>query len=153
MNTTPNPSEMAHQPQDIAKPTEFKYNKVMLIDDNEVDNFITQKTIELMNFSKNVLIHTCPKSAIEFLTNMRGTQNSATRSYPDVIFIDLNMPEMDGFQFLSYFKALVSNKVTKTKLVVLTSSIFIEDEHKIRAISNEITFIRKPITQELLMKI
>ena len=72
----------------------------MLVDDNEVDNFINQKMIEGSNFADHVYIHTSSKSALEFLSNLQRSSDVPQSMIPGVIFLDINMPIMDGFQFL-----------------------------------------------------
>ena len=53
------------------KEPNFKYNYTMLLDDNELDNFINQKTIEASHFSNKVFVNTSSKSALEFLNNLK----------------------------------------------------------------------------------
>jgi len=77
----------------------YRYQRVMLIDDNEMDNFINQKILESIYFAKNIYTNTNGLSALEFLKNINITQDSICDIIPEVIFIDINMPLMDGFQF------------------------------------------------------
>jgi CheY-like chemotaxis protein len=76
-----------------------KYNAIMLIDDNEIDNLINQKIIESSNICKNIFTHTGGKSAIEFLKNMEKIAASVPGCLPEVIFLDIDMPLMDGSNF------------------------------------------------------
>ena len=73
--------------------------------------------------------------------------------FPEVIFIDLNMPMIDGFQFIEKLNSIVSTKINKMKLVILTSSINPDDKERIRNISKNIQFFYKPLTQEILNQI
>lgn len=131
----------------------FKYNYVMLLDDIELDNFINHKTIEAYHFSKNIYVNTSSKSALEFLNNLEGSALKDFNIFPEVIFIDLNMPMIDGFQFIEKLNNLLATKLSKMKLVILTSSINPDDKEKIRKISKEILFFYKPLTQEILNQI
>ena len=131
----------------------FKYNYVMLLDDNELDNFINHKTIEAYHFSKNIYVNTSSKSALEFLNNLESSALADLNIFPEVIFIDLNMPMIDGFQFIEKLNSIVSTKINKMKLVILTSSINPEDKERIRNISKNIQFFYKPLTQEILNQI
>lgn len=69
---------------------------------------------------------------------------------PEVIFIDINMPMVDGFQFIDAFKKTIEKQVNKPKLVVLTSSVFEKDKEKTFSISEDIVFLNKPLTKEML---
>ena len=103
-----------------------KYRTVMLIDDNEIDNLINQKMIEAASITENIYTHAGAKSAIEFLRNMEKL-DVADKVLPDVIFLDIDMPLMDGFQFLDEFEKLSSLAKKKCSIVMLTSSINPQD--------------------------
>ncbi len=83
-----------------------KYPAVMLIDDNEIDNLINQKMIEAANIADNIYIHTGARSAIEFLKNVEKLEKAGHELLPGIIFLDIDMPLMDGFQFLDEFDKL-----------------------------------------------
>ena len=83
-----------------------RYFAVMLIDDNEIDNLINQKMIESSGITKHIYIHTGARSALEFLKNIQEIDEFASKILPDVIFLDIDMPLMDGFQFLDEFEKL-----------------------------------------------
>lgn len=128
----------------------FKYLNVMLIDDNELDNFINEKTIEAHHFAKKVYSSTSAISALEFLTNLATMGDKYKELYPEVIFIDVNMPMVDGFQFIENFNKKNRNKSYIPKMVILTSSVSSEDRMKTKAISKDIIFLNKPLTKEML---
>lgn len=122
----------------------------MLVDDSELDNFINQKIMESSLFAEKVYINTSSKSALEFLTNLAATGEIAAKLYPQIIFIDLNMPIIDGFQFIELLKANSNIGVEKYKLVILTSSIHPNDKKRAMEIYDKITFLNKPLTEEML---
>jgi CheY-like chemotaxis protein len=132
------------------KEPKYKYKQVMLLDDNELDNFINEKIIEASHFSERVYLTSSGKSALEFLTNLNVTGKESESIYPEAIFIDINMPMMDGFQFIDNLKTIQGEKIKDCKLIILTSSIYPEDRTKAMTISKNITFLNKPLTEEML---
>jgi CheY-like chemotaxis protein len=128
----------------------YKYNNALLIDDNEVDNFINERIVESNHFAKNIYFNTNGRSAIEFINNLIVSGGAKNGTYPDVMFVDLNMPLMDGFKFLEIFKRIDDEKLKKCKIVILTSSISEADKAKAATIEGDVTFVNKPLTPEVL---
>jgi len=130
---------------------EKKFNTVMLVDDNEIDNLINQKMIEAANIAEHIFTHTGAKSAMEFLKNMERL-DVTERVLPDVIFLDIDMPLMDGFQFLDEFEKLSDETRNKCKIVMLTSSINPQDMSKSKKYSYVKQYLNKPLSQDTLDK-
>jgi CheY-like chemotaxis protein len=129
-----------------------KYRTVMLIDDNEIDNLINQKMIEAASVTENIYTHTGAKSAIEFLKNMEKL-DVADQVLPDVIFLDIDMPLMDGFQFLDEFEKLTMVAKKKCKIVMLTSSINPQDFNRSKKYENVKLYLNKPLSHESIVKL
>lgn len=118
----------------------------MLVDDNEIDNIINEKIIEANRFADTILIFQTGQESLEYLAS---NQNNAEK-LPDIIFLDINMPFMDGFQFLEKFEALSSLVQEKCKIIMLSSSISPKDID--RAASNRFVkkYLNKPLNSRYL---
>lgn len=116
-------------------------NKTVLIDDSDIDLFIQRRFLEVYNFSNQLFLYKSADEALDWLKNINGD------TPPDVIFLDLNMPETDGFSFLKNFLELPENVTTKSKIVVLTSSNNMKDREHAFTFNNVIQFITKPLKQ------
>lgn len=125
----------------------YRHRSVLLIDDNELDNFINHKTMEAHHFAETIFTATNGQSAIDFIKNMRQLGDER---FPEVIFIDLNMPLMDGFQFIEYCRNEPVFREKDVKLVVLTSSVNEQDRSRILSYKEDIRFLNKPLTEKML---
>lgn len=132
------------------KDPKYKYKYAMLIDDSELDNFINQKIIESTYFASTIYVSSGSVSALEFLNNLTVSGFETLNVFPEIIFIDINMPMMNGFQFIENFKKRLPEKFSTIKLVILTSSEDPKDRLKTEEIGKGITFLNKPLTQEML---
>ena len=129
-----------------------KYRTIMLIDDNEIDNLINQKMIEAASITENIYTHTGAKSAIEFLKNMEK-MDVADKVLPDIIFLDIDMPLMDGFQFLDEFEKLSAVSKKKCKIVMLTSSINPQDFSRAKKYPNVKLYLNKPLSHDSILNL
>ncbi len=121
--------------------------KVMLIDDNEIDIFINQKVLEFNDFASEMTSVMAAQLAIDKLKSL------TSENLPDVIFLDLNMPVIDGFKFLFEFSQLDELVKSKIKIVVLTSSDNYKDREKVAANPDVLTYVSKPLTDNKLAEI
>lgn len=127
----------------------YKYEQVILIDDNYIDNVINQKIIESSHFAKQVITFESAGTAIAYLRRLEFKNQTPTL----VIFLDLRMPEMDGYGFLHQLKTWPHLQSVLLKIYVLSSSLDPMDRRKIK--KNQLTqaFISKPLTAEILKQL
>jgi len=128
----------------INSEVEVKYEFIMLIDDDPLQNMLHEKILSTSGLTKKITSFSTPQKALEFL------ECASYSDLPDVIFLDIMMPFMDGFAFLDKFEAL-GDKVTGHCKVILLSSA--EDfQYLNRANKNKYVrkFLNKPLTKEVL---
>lgn len=122
---------------------------VMLVDDNETDNFISRRIIEITQFAKEVEVKSSGKSALEYLEENKDNYDKL----PDLIFLDINMPIVDGFVFLYEFEKFTQQIRDKCKVIILSSSDNKRDIDKIVNNDHVIKFVTKPLTEIALGEI
>ena len=120
---------------------------VMLVDDNDTDNFIHKRVIELTGFAKSIVVKNSGKSALEYLESNKNNISNL----PDVIFLDINMPVMDGFEFIETFREL-NMDTHKTRIIIYTASFTQKDVDMLKSIGFN-DFIVKPLTEEKLVNV
>lgn len=125
----------------------------MLIDDSKIDLFINQKNIEKVAINSSIKTFASAKAAIEYLSNSNNQTSSQLMCNPDIILLDINMPEMNGFQFLNAFSELNNKKISSTKIYMLSSSTHLKDINEAGQYSACHGFIPKPLTIKSLEKI
>ena len=122
---------------------------VMLVDDNDTDNFISKRIIEITGFAKRIEVKNSGKSALEYLRENQSNQDNI----PNVIFLDINMPVVDGFAFLYEFDMFSELVKSKAKIIILSSSDNKRDIDKIVNNNHVINFITKPLTEVSLEEV
>jgi CheY-like chemotaxis protein len=123
---------------------------IWVIDDRDLDSFICKKTIS--NILKDTVIETLNdgQTAIDRLTKLSELQ---LQLMPDYIFLDINMPDMDGWQILEEFDRLKIFRDRTVHIFVLSSSIHVNDIIKSQTYPLVEDFITKPITSERIRTI
>jgi CheY-like chemotaxis protein len=122
---------------------------VMLVDDNETDNFISKRIIEITKFAIRVEVKNSGKSALDYLKE----HQTSPEDLPNIIFLDINMPIVDGFVFLYEFEKFSEVVRNKCKVIILSSSDNKRDIDKIVNNNHVIKFITKPLTEVALDEI
>lgn len=125
-----------------------KLDNIMLIDDDEIANFIYTKIIANAHVTDNIQSFQSASEALEYI---KGCENGNIP--PDIIFLDINMPVMSGWDFLEEYKQIASDVKGKTSIYMLSSSVYKEDLEKARSYKEVEDYIIKPLTSEKLIEI
>lgn len=121
---------------------------VYVVDDDQVTTFVTERL--LRQFDKNCQITSFndPQEALEALYKIK---NNGHKSLPEVVLLDINMPGLNGFEFLEKMKAEGLDK--DVQVVMYTSSDRSEDKNKSTAYNNVIGYMEKPFSAQVFGKI
>jgi CheY-like chemotaxis protein len=123
---------------------------VMLVDDSSIDNFVNKKVIARYQFAENVMEFTKAKQALKYLTELNADPEA---DIPSVLFLDLDMPEINGFEFLDAFD-LFSEKIRNNlHIIILTSSINPADIETSARYKSVASFMHKPLMKNNLEEI
>ena len=99
--------------------------KVLVVNDNELLLMIATKVIGLAKFAKETITATDGKKALEIFDDL--LENNNTQAAPEFIFLDLNMPVMNGWEFLEIFSNNYAEKFPNLKLAILSASVEMKD--------------------------
>lgn len=127
------------------EPKETKYQLVFIIDDNPIDVKIHETLIKSAKFSKQTVSYQSAKDALSSL------ENASAEQIPDVILLDIIMPEIDGFQFLEAYAQLSQAVHKKCKIVLLSTSDSFKDLNRANKNPFVCKFLNKPLTKEVLV--
>jgi two-component SAPR family response regulator len=117
------------------------FQTVYLVDDNEVDLFVQKRFIEMKKFAGNIVTFSSPSKALETLVRDPA-------QIPGILFLDLNMPVLNGFEFLERVRDASPDLFNNLRVVMLTSSNSQSDRDRALSFSNVIQYIPKPLTTQ-----
>jgi CheY-like chemotaxis protein len=121
---------------------------IMCIDDDPITLMLFKKVVQKASFAKEIINTFNGQEAITLINSINNTSNQGKN--PQLIFLDLNMPVMGGWEFLDLFIASNYFDLNNTKVIILTSTIDPDDIKKSKSYPNVIAFLSKPITVEML---
>lgn len=129
----------------------FRFDCILIVDDDKTSSYISESLLLKLDLSKNVKVARNGREALNYIVaidymNESGFDNNG-KSGPELIFLDINMPDMNGWEFLEAFENLKLINRKKTQIVILTTSENPADLEQARKFG--IThYITKPLTQE-----
>ena len=122
-------------------------NCIMLIDDNKIDNFFHERVIKKADAAKTIVSVESGQEALDYLKKVNGNPR------PDLIFLDINMPGMNGWEFLEQYKQLDKSLQSGMVVVMLSTSQNPDDKEMAKTHGILSDFKTKPLTKEMLADI
>ena len=125
------------------------YKKVMIIDDSETDRYVGERNIKKYGFAEEVITKETANNGLAYLKSLELTPDEL----PELIFLDIRMPELDGFGFLEEYEKLPDVIRKHCIVMMLTSSLNAEDHEKAKNNRYVKRFLNKPLNKETLQLI
>lgn len=122
---------------------------VALVDDDRIYQFTTERLLQRLGIDIHFIWFRDGEEAIEYINKNKATADAL----PDILIVDINMPYMDGWQFLDEFKELKPQFAKPIDIYMVSSSIDDRDMLRARSIAEVRDYVEKPITREKLMVI
>jgi CheY-like chemotaxis protein len=124
--------------------------RVFLIDDDAIFNMVHVKVLEKALYADETLVFDDAQKALQIIENLISC---AEQEMPELIFLDISMSGLDGWGFLERLSKISGFKQDKCKIVVLSSSINVEDIERSKMYPIVVDFISKPLTQGKLQEL
>lgn len=124
-------------------------NCIMLIDDNPHDNFFHSRVIENCNAAKHIIVKEMAEEALQYLKALEHHPGLK----PNIIFLDINMPGMNGWEFLDEYKLLDKSLQSEMLVMMLTTSNNPKDDELAKKHGVPLGFRTKPLTEEMLHEV
>jgi CheY-like chemotaxis protein len=128
-------------------------NCILLIDDDTPTNFIHRKVIEKSKIEAHIQVATSAKEGLDFLTYAGKYADSEIIPRPGIIFLDINMPGMNGWDFMDAFRSLPRAQKEQIAVIMLTTSLNLDDRERALQDEDIVTFIHKPLRPETVVEL
>ena len=122
-----------------------KLHRILLVDDDKATNFLHRLLLDEMNLAEGIDVAINGKEALDHL------ESCALIDLPNLVFLDINMPLMNGFEFLKNYTKLDKEIKKNVKVVMLSSSVDQGDIAKAKQFKEVNDFIGKPLTEEIII--
>lgn len=132
---------------------EQKLTKILLVDDSPDDNYFHRIVLEDMNITDQIDEARDGEQAIEYITAHGKCESEAVYPCPDLIFLDVNMPRMNGWEFLEKYSELPDYQQGGPLIVMLSTSLNPEDRLKAQQFPAVGKFINKPLNEQVVEEI
>ena len=127
-----------------------KLNSILLVDDDPISQYINQNLIKKLKLSNHIHLAMNGAEAIHYL---KEDIKKNKHAFPELILLDLNMPVMDGFEFLRHYDKLFRSEKKEVKIIILTTSSNLNDVKKAQKFPAISEYLTKPLTEEKITSI
>ena len=130
------------------------FRKILLIDDDEITHYLSNSLLEGMEIAEEINYAENGKEGIEYIRKNCPLETLPEKGCPDLIFLDIDMPVMNGFEFLEELETFDKDKFNKLHIVLLTSSVSPKDIKQAANFANSLSgYITKPLTETAVNKV
>jgi len=128
---------------------EYKYDKVMVVDDSDTDLYVAEHYLKKYFVAADVIFAESAAEGLDYLLQYADS----IEKLPSIIFLDIRMPVMDGFEFLDKYEKLPSSVHEHCTIIMLSSSADPRDHERIKKNPFVKKFINKPLNKEKLQEL
>jgi CheY-like chemotaxis protein len=121
-------------------------NLVLLVDDDDTTNYLNKRLLKDMQVAKEILVLKNGREAIDYLSKACVSTPEENYTCPDLIFLDIKMPTMDGFEFLEEYQRLGLDAADHVIILMLTSSASFYDLERIKSFKKVKKHFSKALT-------
>jgi len=126
-------------------------DQILCVDDDPITLMLCKKVIIKASFSNEIITSQNGEEALQYFNTLKSANTGQQlKKHPQLIFLDLNMPVMGGWEFLDHFNSEAFSEFKNIKIIVLSSTIDPEDLEKSKTYPMVIDFLSKPITLTML---
>ncbi|QHT68302.1 response regulator [Rhodocytophaga rosea] len=130
-----------------------KFGSILIVDDDYASNYLTEMILQDLQITEHIYLARNGKEALDLIKDYcQYDQQPASKPCPQLIFLDINMPVMDGFEFLEEFEKIEHIKKNPIPIFLLTTSTNVRDIEKAKRYQVS-AYIEKPLTEEKIVKI
>ncbi len=123
--------------------------QIYIIDDDKANNYLCRLVLEDTGINKNVYSFYLVNDALNALKQ----SIEADSAFPDMVLLDINLPGLDGWDFLAEFRKFPEECKSNSKIFLLSSSVYPDDEERAKSYPEILEFLPKPLTIEVVERI